>query len=140
MQAQKEIANQSLIEIDDLSKHKSGFGIIFRGNDKCLNPWALMNRCKLLITKPQIIYIYKVKPSVEIKFRVLVTFEKVSYAEKGNEFYDTKPNCFYNRNAQLVVKYMIKISSGRPDKINDEQTKTLEVFDEEGKPIGSGWK
>ena len=52
MQAQNEIANQSLIEIDDLSKLKSGFGIIFRGNDKCLNPWALMNRCKLLITKP----------------------------------------------------------------------------------------
>ena len=33
-----------------------------------------------------------------------------------------------------------KISSGRPDKIKDEKTKTLEVFDEEGKPIGSGWK
>ena len=44
MQAQNEIANQSLIEIDDLTKLKSGFGIIFRGNAKCLNPWALMNR------------------------------------------------------------------------------------------------
>ena len=27
---------------------------------------------------------------------------------------------------------MIKISSGRPDKINDEQTKTLEVFERHG--------
>ena len=44
MQAQNEIANQSLIEIDDLTKLKSGFGIILRGNAKCLNPWALMHR------------------------------------------------------------------------------------------------
>ena len=41
MQAQNEIANQSLIEIDDLTKLKSGFGIIFRGHAKCFNPWGI---------------------------------------------------------------------------------------------------
>ena len=52
MQAQNEIANQSLIETDDLTKLKSGFGMLFRGNAKCLNPRALMNRYKLLTSTP----------------------------------------------------------------------------------------
>ena len=32
-------------------------------------------------------YVYKVKPSVQIKFRVLISFAKVSYDEERNEFY-----------------------------------------------------
>ena len=38
------------------------------------------------------IYILKVKPSVNIKFRVLITYERVSYNEEGNGYYELKPN------------------------------------------------
>ena len=39
-----EIANQSIIAIDDLVKIKSGLGIVFCGNNKSLNPLALMHK------------------------------------------------------------------------------------------------
>ena len=38
IEAQNEKANQSVIEKEDLTKIKTGFGIIFRGNDKYLHP------------------------------------------------------------------------------------------------------
>ena len=44
MQAKSDIANHSIIEADYLIDIKSGLGIVFRGNDKCLTPWALMHR------------------------------------------------------------------------------------------------
>ena len=44
MQAQNEIFNQSIIAIDDLVKIKSGLGIVFCGNNKSLNPLALMHK------------------------------------------------------------------------------------------------
>ena len=50
IEAQNEIANQSVIEIDDLLKIKTGFGIIFRGNDKYLHAWVLMNKYKIIKT------------------------------------------------------------------------------------------
>ena len=44
MQAKSDIANHSIIEADYLIDIKSGLGIVFRGNDTCLNPWALMHK------------------------------------------------------------------------------------------------
>ena len=51
MQAQNEIANQSIMVIDDLIKIQSGLGIVFCGNDKNHNPWALMHRYQIFNCK-----------------------------------------------------------------------------------------
>ena len=63
--------------------------------------------------------IMKVKPLIKIRFRVLITNESVSIDEEGNAYYERKQNWVYNKNAHKVVKYKIKVSSGRPDERNN---------------------
>ena len=48
------------------------------------NPWVLMNRYRHHIIKT-IEHILKVTPSMTQK-RILITYEKVSYDEEGNEY------------------------------------------------------
>ena len=42
---------------------------------------------------------------MKMKFRILVTYEKLSIDEEGNAFYAIKQNWVYDRNAQKVANF-----------------------------------
>ena len=46
IEATNERANQSVIEVDDIMKFKTGFGITFRVNDKLHYPLVVINKLK----------------------------------------------------------------------------------------------
>ena len=115
-----------------LIRLKAGFSITFHGAARVVMSKFEKKLGLYILLKEHM----KNQPSTKIQFCVLITYEKFSLYDDGNDLFEKHNISFNNAIPQTVVKLKMKSIVQVHMHESVEKLDTLDVFDEHGRPIG----